>query len=434
MFLLGIILASFFLIQVYFLCLLTQILRRTHQYQVKKYLDSHPFLFFYAKFYDFVFKHKNNREFFSNCIYAKNLARLCFGISSFVFIIGLESIKVSWTGLPFILLGLVFVYILSSDLLPRLTSTRKAKKIFLYGSFVTSLFMLVLFPLLLPFLKITIYINQKFTHSKEHIRSVREKVFDLLQETVPSKKLDVSDKNLIDAILRFKERIVREVMVPRSSVFALSQYMKIKDAAKMILEENYSRIPLYDGSLDKICGVIFYKDFLSLYITATLHNDTTLLDKPLSTLSKEVLYTPETRQISHLLQEFLQKQQHIALVVDEFGAVEGIITIEDLLEEIVGEIEDEYDEQDELLFTQEKDSFIVDGKMTLIDIEHKCHLRIPQIGDFDTIGGYIIHKAGSIPDDGLTISCDTFDLEVLESTDRQVKKVKIIPRNLAFES
>lgn len=429
MFVLGVTLASFFMVQTFFLCLLTQIFRKAHKFQAKKYMSAHPYLFFYNKLYDFLFSHRHFNGVFTSCMYAKGISRFGFGLSSFLFILGLESIKVSWKGLPFILFGLLLLYIFIGDVLPRLFSLSQSEKLFLVFAPITSLFLTALLPILAPFLKISSYFHHKHSASDEHLLSVKEKVYDLIQETMLGKPLEATDRKLIESILKFKERIVREVMVPRADVFALPCNAKIKDVAKELFEENYSRIPIYKDTLDNVIGVLLYKDFLSLYMTSTLHHDPKLLNQNVEVLMKEALYTPETTKISHLLQQFLQEQQHLALVVDEFGAIEGIVTIEDLLEEIVGEIEDEYDEEDRTLITQQKDAWIVDAKMTLHEVEDSTGLKIPQVGDYDTIGGYVIHRAGKIPPIGLKISHDEFDLEVISGSERHIEKLKLSPRN-----
>ena len=279
-----------------------------------------------------------------------------------------------------------------------------------------------------PFLKVIQYHYAKKASTPEHRKLLKDQIYDLIQETLPDKNFEPNDRMLFESILTFKQRIVREVMIPRMDIFALPATTPIKDAAKILIEENYSRIPIYEDSLDNVSGLVLYKDIFNVYMEAIDKNDFKALEEPISTLLTKALYTPETRKISHLLQEFLQKQQHLALVVDEFGAIEGVITTEDLLEEIVGDIADEYDEDEENLFTQQQNSWIVDGRMGLYDIEQNCHVKIPRIGDYDTIGGYIIHRSGSIPNTKLKLSHDDFDLEVLTTTDRQIKKVRITPR------
>lgn len=139
------------------------------------------------------------------------------------------------------------------------------------------------------------------------------------------------------------------------------------------------------------------------------------------------MYTPETKKISNLLQEFRKKQTHLAVVVDEYGGTEGIATIEDILEEIVGDIADEYDDQQALYVAQSDGSWIVDARMSILDAEEYLGVIIPQEGEYDTISGFIYHKAGAIPGRGFIIHQDTFEIEILRSNERCVEKVRIKP-------
>jgi len=138
-----------------------------------------------------------------------------------------------------------------------------------------------------------------------------------------------------------------------------------------------------------------------------------------------VLYTPETKKISMLLQEFRKKQMHLAVVVDEYGGTAGVVTIEDILEEIVGEIADEYDEDTELFSRLTTGTWLLDARMSIIDIEEELDIKIPQDADYDTIGGYIYHRTGTIPSRGFVIDHDDFKIEVMKSNERGVEKVKM---------
>ncbi len=174
-------------------------------------------------------------------------------------------------------------------------------------------------------------------------------------------------------------------------------------------------------------GVILYKDVSNLLI-AQQETSATMTSQNIQKLIKPVVYAPETKKISALLQEFRLKQIHLAIVVDEYGGTEGIVTIEDILEELVGEIEDEYDiNQTQMFSTLSTGGWIVMAKMNIIDIEGELGIKIPSSPDYDTIGGYIVHKAGSIPSEGWQIHHDDFELQVLSADERSIDKIKITP-------
>lgn len=260
---------------------------------------------------------------------------------------------------------------------------------------------------------------------------LRDKILQILHDSDLAPYLDPNDQKLILSVISFKERIVREVMVPRIDVFSLASDTTIQEAAESFLSQGYSRIPIYRESVDNIIGVLLYKDVLNIYAKSTKdHASAKLLTAPIEGMFKPILYTPETKKISHLLQEFRNKQIHLAIVVDEWGGTEGIVTIEDILEELVGEIADEYDIDEEVLFSVlPSGGWVVDGKMGIIDIEEELRIEIPHSPEYDTIGGYIVHRAGLIPTKGWRIHHDEFDLEVLSSDERSIDKIRISPRS-----
>lgn len=264
------------------------------------------------------------------------------------------------------------------------------------------------------------------------MRELKHEIFQILQDAKLSPTLTLHDKKLIESVIYFQNRIAREVMVPRINIFSLDDSTTILDAAKQLQEEGYSRVPVYKDSIDHITGVLMYRDILSKYIEyLEKGNDRTILESPIESIVKPVLYAPETKKISNLLQDFKKKQVHLAIVVDEYGGTAGIVTIEDILEEIVGEIEDEYDAEDDLFHPLSENVWIVDAKMSIIDAKEQLKILIPQEGDYDTIGGYIFHRAGTIPSKGFTIKLDAIELEVLKSNDRRIEKVKIKRKNLS---
>jgi CBS domain containing-hemolysin-like protein len=168
-------------------------------------------------------------------------------------------------------------------------------------------------------------------------------------------------------------------------------------------------------------GVVHFKDlFKKLYENQT---------GQLKELVRPVLFAPETKKISTLLKEFQKKQVHMAIIVDEYGGTEGLITVEDILEEIVGDIFDEYDHDEIIkkLHLEEDGSYLVDAKMNLVDIEAVSDIKFPKLPDYDTLGGFIYHKAGTIPEIGYKIFLDNFTLEVVKGSDRVIELIRITP-------
>lgn len=300
------------------------------------------------------------------------------------------------------------------------------KYIMPFGSLFLCLFSILTFPMLK--LQKLLFPSQKNLKSESRV-NVKERILEFVHETELSKHLDHHDQKLITSIASFRDRIAKEVMVPRVDIYSLSINQTVHKAAEKLITEGYSRIPVYKDTIDNIVGVLLLKDVMHYYIEAHRKNTPTLLNTPLETLITPVIYAPETKKISHLLQEFKVKKIHLAIVVDEYGGTEGIVTIEDILEELVGEISDEYDIDEETLFVEEADSkYIIDAKMNLYDIENQIGISLPKSPEYDTLGGFIYHKAGTIPKIGWKLLQDTFELEVIRCSNRAIEKIRIIKK------
>lgn len=294
---------------------------------------------------------------------------------------------------------------------------------------IASIFLTIFCPITFVLLKIQkmIFAQDKDGTPAPSPYKIKDKLLELVLESDLQHELSPQEKKLMISVASFKDRIAREIMVPRVNVVILPSDSSIHDAADCFSKEGYSRIPVYKKSTDNIIGVLLYKDLLSSYLE--MENQGSLKTTSIEHLLKPIIYTPETKKISNLLQEFRSKQIHLAIVVDEYGGTEGVVTIEDILEELVGEIADEYDDaQEELLFTPyPQGGWIVDAKMNIIDIEKELGILIPHSPEYDTLGGYIFHRAGAIPTKGWRIHHENFDLEILKSSERIIEKVRIIP-------
>lgn len=292
---------------------------------------------------------------------------------------------------------------------------------------IASIYLIIFCPISFIILKVyrAIFLHETEFDS-EYPYKIKDKILELVMESELHHQLSVQDKKLMISVASFKDRIAREIMVPRIDIVMLSSDCTVDEAARSFVAEGYSRIPVYKNTLDNINGVLLYKDLLNVYLQR--HDDTVLKSTSIESLIKPVVYTPETKKISILLQEMKAKQIHMAIVVDEYGGTEGIVTIEDILEELVGEIADEYDDlQEEVLFKPHpQGGWIVDAKMNIIDIEKEIAILIPQSPEYDTLGGYIFHRAGAIPAKGWKIHHENFDLEILKTSDRSVEKVRIV--------
>ena len=296
---------------------------------------------------------------------------------------------------------------------------------------ITTFFLLISSPITFILLKLQhIFFHPKDGKTFRFSRAnVKDKIVELAHESELSIHLDPFDRRIITAVASMRDLIAREIMVPRIDIFSLSVNQTVHEAAQKFISEGYSRIPVYKGNVDAIIGVLLYKDVIEYYFKSIEKNDPSPLETPLEKLVKPVIYSPETKKVSQLLQEFRSQQIHLAIVVDEYGGTEGIVTIEDILEELVGEIADEHDSiEEEKLYSPHPDGgYIVDAKMTLLDIKKELGITIRMSPEYDTIGGYIFHRAGTIPSKVWKIHDNHFDLEVLTSSERVIDTVLMTP-------
>jgi putative hemolysin len=431
------------LVGLFSLTALNSAFRRLQKKDSKKKIHSLGKVFFYRYIHALFFpKYEYEGLFFASTC-AQNILRFLYALFSFFIllkaylftIIPLEGqfsflIINNWLATFASLFGLFLIFFTIGDYIPRLFGNRSPELMITLCAPIASLFMLLASPLTFLFLKLSQLLSHTnyFDHFLEPQTEVTQEIIDLIEESNLKHHFDFHDKQLIESVMGFKDRIAREVMVPRVDVFSLSHDTTIEEAAKLLHNEGYSRTPVYKDTLDNIIGVLMYKDILFKYMEYVEQgNNLKILQTPIETLVKNILYTPETKKISSLLQEFRKKQVHLAIIVDEYGGTEGIVTIEDILEQIVGDIADEYDQEEILFVALPNGGWLVDARMNILDIEEELGIDIPQNGDYDTIGGYIFHQAGTIPAKGFLIRQPNFEIEVLRSNDRRVEKVRIQP-------
>jgi len=228
--------------------------------------------------------------------------------------------------------------------------------------------------------------------------------------------IERDEKRLLQSIVDFGDTLVREVMTPRPDIVAILADAGVADLRALFREQEYSRFPVYKENLDNILGVIRVKDLLQI--------DESALDRhPITPLIRPATFVPETKRVPELLKEFQRKQVQMAIVVDEYGGTAGLVTIEDLLEEIVGEIRDEDDVEGEPIVDEGSGSFVFSAKVSFDELRERLDLEIEPEG-FETVGGYVLARLGRVPAVGETFELDGVHVEVLEAERRRIHKVR----------
>jgi magnesium and cobalt transporter len=242
-----------------------------------------------------------------------------------------------------------------------------------------------------------------------------------LQEAISSSEeeglLDETEGDMLQAIFEFGDTIVREIMVARPDMVCCAADAPLDELLHLILNSGHSRVPIYEGSVDRIIGVVYAKDLLR-YWGASCGEISP------SAVMRSPFFVPETKRIEDLLIDFRTRRVHMAIVVDEYGGTSGLITIEDLLEEIVGDIQDEYDLEEEWVQPQNDGSLLLDARANVEELEEYFDITIPR-EKFDTVGGFLIHLLGNVPLVGETARAAGLLLKVLESDERKVRKIQV---------
>ena len=231
--------------------------------------------------------------------------------------------------------------------------------------------------------------------------------------------IEEEGRKLLQSIVDFGDTLVREVMTPRPDMVATAADATLAQVKALFQEQEYSRMPVYGENLDHILGWIYVKDLIRLKDA----NDAAILYRDLPQLIRPATFVPETKRVADLLKEFQQKQTQLAIVVDEYGGTAGLATIEDLLEEIVGEIRDEYDVEAEPVIEEPDGSFVFSGKVNFDEVRERLDVEVEPEG-FETVGGYVLTRVGRVPAPGERFDLDGMEVEVLEAERRRIHRVR----------
>jgi len=239
----------------------------------------------------------------------------------------------------------------------------------------------------------------------------------LLNVTEEETVIEAKEKEMIASVFQLGETLVREVMVPRIDVEAVPGELPMLEALDRILKAGHSRIPVYEDTIDNVIGILYAKDLLRY-----LRDGRT--DVPLRKILRPAYFIPESKMVDDLLRELQQRKVHVAVVVDEYGGTAGLVTIEDLLEEIVGEIQDEYDTEEPTVEAVSEHEYLFDARVNLGEVNELAGVELVSEGS-DTLGGFIYGQLGKVPAVGDTIEFDDVRIEVLSVAGRRIKQVRV---------
>ena len=258
-----------------------------------------------------------------------------------------------------------------------------------------------------------------FNRNKDDIE---DEILETLDEGAENGLFREEGVKMIRAIFDFDDKLAHEIMTPRTDVFMIDIQDEPKEYTDELMEMHYSRVPVYDGDVDNIIGILHVKDY---FIEAYKGGFESV---EIGEILRKPYFVPETKNINKLFYELQKEKQHIAILIDEYGGFSGIVTMEDLIEEIMGDIDDEYDEEENLITKIDEDTYIVDGNISLFDFNDELEVEL-ESDNSETLGGYIIELLGEIPDEESEEKPEIVNGEftfVIESVrDRRIDKVRV---------
>ncbi len=256
--------------------------------------------------------------------------------------------------------------------------------------------------------------------SKTVRQETEDEILSLVEEGQEMGYIEDRTKSIIENIFDFDDTCVGEIMTHRTEMLALDETLPLQQVVKAAIESGYSRIPVFHDDVDNIIGVLYVKDLLR-YVCAEVPEDFRL-----NHIIRPVLFVPRTKNCAQLFSEMTKKKIQLAIVVDEYGGTEGLVTLEDLIEDILGSIQDEYDHEEEDYRKLAENKFTVDGSMTISDVEELIKVKLPE-SESDTIAGFVLEQLGTIPKNGENpkIIIGDISLTVTETEERRISKILI---------
>tara|TARA_B100000029_G_scaffold390931_1_gene387728 strand:+ start:752 stop:1978 length:1227 start_codon:yes stop_codon:yes gene_type:complete len=279
-------------------------------------------------------------------------------------------------------------------------------------------FFLVSKPLFFIFYKFSDFLVKISPFKKEQIFDSEEELKMLTEIVEKEGTIQQTESDMIQSVFEFNDKLVKEILTPRVDIIAIDSTSSIDDAMDLITNKKFSKIPVYKDSIDNIIGILYAKDIIPYLIGSRPKIN-------LKKLSRAPFYIPETKPIDDLLDDFKNKKKNIAIAVDEWGGTSGLITLEDIIEEVMGELSDPYDNEEYSFKEIEKGVYIVEGSIKIYDLEENIDIEFPDIREYDTLAGYILDSIGEIPSIGQGVKFNNYQFTVLKITKNRIDKVEI---------
>jgi len=351
----------------------------------------------------------NPQTFFSTILLGNNVVNIALASLSAIFLAAIFG----WNEFTILIISSIILLIFG-ELIPKYFARESADRIYLLAALPLRFIHLILY----PFVKTASILSDKLTGTMSREADVvghlfdRENIKGLVRESEKAGVVDKKESDIIEKVIELGEQRVYEAMTPRTDIVAVEISQSISEVLGEFIESGYSKLPVYEDNQDNIKGIVLSKDMF-------------MKPDSIQNIMRTVSYIPETKRSLEVLNEFLDSKISIAVVVDEFGGTAGIVTMEDILEELFGEITDEFDVDEHIFRKIAPHTFIISGKYEVDQINENSELQIEE-GDYETIGGFIISKLGRIPALGETITIGKFKILIARASSQKIDVIKLI--------
>jgi putative hemolysin len=318
--------------------------------------------------------------------------------------------------------GLTLVILAFAEITPKGLALHNAERIVVPLFRVVRVFDFLLRPISWPLSRIPGLITGRWADHDDGGAPTEDEIEFHIRRGVDQKVFEEREQGeLLMSAMEFPDTMVKDIMIPRTDVFGIDKRTPLAEVAQMMIESGHSRVPVFDANLDHVVGLLYAKDVLR-----QIHRRSAPEVMIAGDLVRgEPLFAPETQKINVLLADMRRRGQHMAMVVDEFGGTAGLITLEDIIEELVGEIRDEFDPEEPLIQKTDDGRWHVDARISIHDLHDETGIDIPDTGDYASVGGFVIAEVGRIPRRGKVIERGDFEIAVIDADARHVKRLEI---------
>ena len=311
-----------------------------------------------------------------------------------------------------------FLVLVFGEIIPKTYAISKSEQLANSSSKIVRVIVYILYPFAFIFYKITDLVIKILPIREEQIFDSEEELMMLAEVGEEDGTLEHEESDMIQSVLEFKNKLVKEIETPRVDIVSLDSNSSLDEAMDLIMNKKFSKIPVFKDTIDNIKGILYAKDIIPYLIGSRPKVD-------LLRLTRDPYFIPETKPIDEVMQEFKLKKTSIAVVVDEWGGTSGILTLEDIVEEVMGELRDPFDKEEYEIIKNEDGSATVDGSINIYDIEEYFEIEFPDDRDYDTLAGFILDDIGDIPNQGEKVTLNSYLFTVIKVESNRIDKIKV---------